>query len=189
MPTEMEIIQHAQKYVDQLSRGFNPLTGEQVAQTDVVREERISKCLAYVSGILGKVIRGETIGKRGKAPFTLTPEQISRFPFSDTPLSATALAREIDRLRSNDEMKPFRYSSITGFLMQEGLLERVESEPGKTKVQPTQKGKEMGIRYEERISTSGGQYMATLYDRNMQEYLLAHMGEMIELNNMQDKRS
>lgn len=50
--TELDIIKHAKGYLDKLAEGVDPLTGAVVSNTDVVKQERISKCLTYVSGVL-----------------------------------------------------------------------------------------------------------------------------------------
>lgn len=57
--TEREILKHAKNYIDSLANGINPLTGEPVNEGDIVNNVRISRCLFYVSGILGKVLSGE----------------------------------------------------------------------------------------------------------------------------------
>ncbi|MBR5437380.1 MAG: hypothetical protein IKV21_00535, partial [Clostridia bacterium] len=54
--TEKDKIKLAKKYIDYLSRGFNPLDESPVRNDDIVRNERISRCLMYVSEILGQVI-------------------------------------------------------------------------------------------------------------------------------------
>ena len=49
MATELEIMAHAKTYLDKLAGGINPLSDEPLPETDVVRQERISRCLSYVS--------------------------------------------------------------------------------------------------------------------------------------------
>lgn len=41
--TELDIIKHAKGYLDKLAEGVDPLTGAVVSDTDVVKQERISK--------------------------------------------------------------------------------------------------------------------------------------------------
>ena len=54
--TEIDILKHAKEYLDKLAEGIDPLTGAVVSDTDVVRQTRISRCLTYVSDVLGRVI-------------------------------------------------------------------------------------------------------------------------------------
>lgn len=54
--TEKELLIHAKNYIDKLANGINPLTGEPVADDDIVNNVRISRCLFYVSSVLKSVI-------------------------------------------------------------------------------------------------------------------------------------
>ena len=75
-------------------------------------------------------------------------------------------------------MKGVSYKSMTTWLMQQGLL--VESEPdikGRTYKMATAKGNEIGISTEQREREDGG-YLATLYKRDAQKYLLDHIEEI-----------
>ena len=60
--TELEIIAHAQIYLEKLAKGINPLTEEEVAENDVVNNVRISRCLFYTADLLKKIVdnRGNT---------------------------------------------------------------------------------------------------------------------------------
>ena len=70
--TELEIMQRAKAYIDQLANGINPIDGTSVADSDVINNVRISRCLFYVSDILKRVIdNGGSISKKkvAKGPF------------------------------------------------------------------------------------------------------------------------
>ena len=43
--TELEIMQRAKAYIDQLANGINPIDGTSVADSDVINNVRISRCL------------------------------------------------------------------------------------------------------------------------------------------------
>ncbi len=53
---EVEKMLHAKKYIDQLANGINPLTGEAVAEDDIVNNVRLSRCFFYVSDLLRSMI-------------------------------------------------------------------------------------------------------------------------------------
>ena len=73
--TQLETMQHAKQYLDQLSNGTDPITQEPLKRDDPLATERLQKCFAYVSGILGQVI-----ANGGKFwPATLAGS--SHFPF------------------------------------------------------------------------------------------------------------
>ena len=52
MPAEIKILERAEMYLRKLSCGVNPLTEETLPEGDVCKQERISKCLAYVADYL-----------------------------------------------------------------------------------------------------------------------------------------
>ena len=52
MPAEIKILERAEMYLRKLSEGVNPLTEEALPETDVCKQERISKCLTYVADYL-----------------------------------------------------------------------------------------------------------------------------------------
>ena len=76
--TEIEIIARAQMYLEKLANGVNPLTNEEVAENDVVNNVRISRCLFYVSGILGQITSTGSFEIK-KSEFTLSPQQLANF--------------------------------------------------------------------------------------------------------------
>lgn len=82
--TELEIMRHAKGYLDKLAEGVDPLTGESAGAGDLVRKERIAKCLRYVSGVLDQLIA------QGGLPAQTDP---SAFP-SERPSPAYASAAE-----------------------------------------------------------------------------------------------
>lgn len=51
--TELEIMQRAKMYLDKMAQGIDPISGQPVPDSDCICQERISKCLTYVSGVLG----------------------------------------------------------------------------------------------------------------------------------------
>ena len=54
--TESEIMQRAKMYLDKMAQGIDPISDKPVPDTECICQERISKCLTYVSGILGNLI-------------------------------------------------------------------------------------------------------------------------------------
>lgn len=79
-------MQRAKAYIDQLANGINPIDGTSVADSDVINNVRISRCLFYVSDILKRVIdNGGSISKKkvAKGPFFLPSEAAKGFRFQN----------------------------------------------------------------------------------------------------------
>lgn len=94
--TELEIIAHAQTYLEKLAQGINPLTGEEVPDTDVINNVRISRCLFYTSDLLKKIVDNKgkfKVEMPDQNPFSLNPEQVARFEYSQQSLSITEIVK------------------------------------------------------------------------------------------------
>ena len=53
--TELEKSRRAKLYIDKLANGINPIDDSPVPEQDVVNQVRVSRCLFFVSQILGQV--------------------------------------------------------------------------------------------------------------------------------------
>ena len=74
--TELEKIEYAKSYIDKLANGINPLTGQPVADSDIVNHVRISRCLTtspifFVKRLKLVVFDLQKIANRKNSPFTL----------------------------------------------------------------------------------------------------------------------
>lgn len=184
--TELEIMQRAKMYMDKLANGINPITDRPVPESDAINNVRLSRCFFYVSDVLRQVI--ENGGVRGKAartaklPFSLTYAQTQAFSCSDDPIPVTAITERINVLRTDETMKKLRYTSITQFLTQSGMLTEIEISSGKKAKRPTEAGRSIGIFTEERVGQNGP-YTVVLYDQSAQQFLMDNIDGIIAINN------
>lgn len=190
MATELEIMMHAKDYLDKLANGINPLTDEVLPETDIVNQVRISRCLFFVSDVLRQVIEKGGLKKTPKAvkvPFVLSAEQLSRFQLFEQPIFISAITERINSLIENEDMRRLSHRSITTFLEREGFLVQYRDSQGKTKREPTDRGIGLGISTEERTSLRGD-YKVVLYDKKAQQFILDHMDQIAEINQMTKKQ-
>lgn len=190
MATELEIMLHAKAYLDKLANGINPLTDEILPETDIVNQVRISRCLFYVSDVLRQVIEKgglKKAPKAGKIPFELSAEQLNRFQLFEQPVFISAITERINSLIENENMRKLSHRSITAFLVREGYLAQYSDPQGKTKREPTDRGLELGISTEDRTSLRGD-YQVVLYDKKAQQFILDHMNQIAEINQMTKKQ-
>ena len=172
--TELDILRHAKMYMDKLANGIDPIMDQAAPEEDIINNVRLSRCFFYVSGVLEKVIEnGGVVGKRPRPtqPFALTYDQIRRYEFPDVSIPITALAQGINALSENEDMKKLKYTSISQFLEQSGMLEVVEQANGRKAKRPTDAGRSIGIYTEERTGQNGP-YTAVLYNRGAQQFIL-----------------
>ena len=184
MATELEIMIHAKTYLDKLANGINPLTDEALPDTDIVNQVRISRCLFFVSDVLRQVIEKGGLKKTPKPPqipFELSEEQIAGFQLFEQPIFISAITERINSLIENENMRKLSHRSITTFLEQEGFLIQYSDFQGKTKREPTDQGKTLGISTEVRTSQRGD-YTVVLYNMNAQQYILDHLSQIAMIN-------
>lgn len=185
--TEQDILKHAKRYLDKLAVGIDPLTGEPVPSDDVVRKERIAKCLTYVSDVLEILIsqgEPETLPahKQQRLPaFAITEEALSRVQVSEKPVTITELGKSINAQIDQECVDKLKTASLLEYLDKHGFLEMRSLPNGRSTRQPTQIGQQLGIGLEEREGAEGP-YTATVYGSKAQRFLLKHMDEIVEIN-------
>ncbi len=184
--TELEMMQRAKMYIDKMANGIDPQTDRPVPDSDCINQVRISRCLFYVSDVLRRVIENGgniTRQKTGKKlPFVLSDEQARTFPFSHTPINVSEITNRINNLIDQTVTAKLKTKSITGFLLQCGLLSQTEDENGRSIKVPTPQGESIGLFSEERFG-QGGPYRVVLYKPDAQQFILDNIDAIIAINN------
>lgn len=172
--TELEKMQRAKMYIDNLANGIDPITGTPVPEADTVNNIRISRCLFYVSDILRQIIDNKGVigkAKTRKLPFFLSAEDVEKFPISDTPISISEITRRLNDLADLNVYKKLKHSDITGWLITIGVLEAKNLPDGKSIKRPTAQGIELGISTEKRTGRNG-EYTGVFYNKAAQQFIL-----------------
>lgn len=176
--TEQEKRNQARQYILDLANGLNPFTGESLPSQEIVNDVRISRCLFYAADILAEkhiVPIDKTVTK---IPFALTNEQLSRFPYSDSSISLSEIARRLNALSDNENMKKIRYKQLANWLLEIDVLYTTTDEEGTTVKWPTSTGKELGISVAKRI-TPYGMRQYVVYNRAAQQFILDNLEAVI----------
>ena len=151
--TELEKIAYAKSFIDKLANGINPLDDTHIPDDDIVNNVRLSRCFFYVSSILQREIEREQRmvpkKKQGRAPFSITPEQLQKFEYSPYPISVSAMGKKINWLVREDieekRMEKFSCRKINYWLCDIGMIEWREWNNGKLKRFPTVEGEAIGL--------------------------------------------
>lgn len=181
--TEVEKIAYARNYIQKLANGIDPLTGKEVPDSDIINNVRISRCLFYVSDVLGQVVENGGIfprkRKEHKRPFQLDHQAREAFRYSQAPIPISEITRRINELIQPEEMTKLSYRHILDWLIEIGLLELVTDASGKMIRKPTRSGEDLGITSEQRVSP-GGPYTVVVYSKAAQEFILDNLDGAIE---------
>ncbi len=190
--TEKEKMILAKKYLDYLSRGFNPLDESPIRNDDIVRNERISRCLMYVSEVLGEVIE-KGMGqdkefsykkpeKVKKEEFYLSEEDRKCFIFSDKPLTSTEIATGLSSIRDEVKYRDLKGVAINEVLFQMGFLCEETGYNGRVSYVPTEEGLSLGIIKEKRLSQYNTVYFINLFTKPAQQFIIDNLDAVIEHN-------
>ena len=184
--TELEIMQHAKNYLDKLAKGIDPLTDKEVPEEEIINNVRISRCLFYVSDILRQVIENggiqvQPVRNSEKAPFALSVEERSRYPFGEWPATVSVIAQRLNAMADLTVMQKLKTTSITAFLTQSGFLFEEEGPNGRKSKRPTKAGWELGITTTQRTGQNG-EYTAVIYYREAQQFILDNLDAVIAIN-------
>ena len=175
------IPEKSKNWVRQLANGINPLNGSALKDDDIVNNVHISRCLFYVADLLGKYsekkIRSDSLRTE---PFAVSFLQLDKYNFVDA-VSISGFVRALENLLP-DNMKNITIRSATTWLVQKGMLRESESDvTGRKYKIATENGNRIGIYSEVREGERGGHYLATLYNRDAQRYLLDHIEEISQV--------
>ena len=181
--TELEKIEYAKIFIDQLADGINPLDNKPLREEDAANNVRLSRCFFYVSDILRQVIENGGVGKKQyvkikKENFEISPERLSMFSFSDKPLTISEITKRLNVLKENEYMKNISHRDFTSWLIYTGFLTEQARVDGKMHKIPTAQGEAIGITVEMRTSQYGTRPV-TVYSREAQGFLIDNLEAVI----------
>lgn len=189
--TELETIQRAKMYIDNLANGINPLNGQHLPEEDIVNNVRITRCLFYVSNVLQQVIQSSGIvGKQTKPkkqPFNLDVADRLKIEISETAIPVSEITKRINSLIDAETMMLLKYQSITGWLLNAGFLTARPDYDGKMKKYPTEAGNRIGIQIEHRIGIRGD-YDVIVYSPQAQQFIVDNLDGIIGLNHQKPQK-
>lgn len=182
MMTDPRKLQYAKMYIESLANGLNPFDGTPIPENEVARDVRLSRCFAYVAGVLGQVekINAKQVreAKTPMKPFTLTPEQKAMYVPPLEPITVSEMVKQLNNLADLMVCEKLKHRQVFSWLCHEGYLESV------TKVTPdgrkstskyaTEKGRALGIIPEYRTGERGS-YTVNLLTQNAQMFLLGQL--------------
>ena len=177
---DIKLVSHAKDYIDDLAKGINPFTKEEIDENDIVNQVKISRCLFFVSEVLEEVIANGGVGTKKKEkllPFDAGTLDLSAFDYSSDPIGITEITRRINALKP-DNMQKLKLSALSEWLIDIGMLELVVA-GGKSKKRPTLQGTQLGIGEVERF-TQNGTFKAIVFDETAQRFILDHLPAVIE---------
>ena len=177
--TELETMQRAKMYLDQLARGIDPITGQEVPEDSVLNHVRLARCFYYVSDVLEKVIQNDGhVGSKpriSRAEFVISPQQVASVILPAQPLRISEFTELLHQAAGGDpEMRKPSTTALTNWLLDKGFLQKVPGADGKSQRVPTPAGNSLGITTETRQGQYG-EYTAVYYNQAAMRFLLDNL--------------
>ena len=167
----------AKDWILKLANGINPLDGSIIPDGDIVHNVHISRCLFYVSELLGTLVKSNMKSKEYENEFYIKPEDLEKV----TIVERTGIANfvhEINKLIPKNT-RPISYGKILNWLIANGYLEEVEVDNFGKRKNPTASGCAVGISAGLREGTNG-QYWAVEYNSNAQRFILSNINAIFK---------
>jgi hypothetical protein len=164
--------------IENIVKGINPITGEQIAESSLLNDARIIRCLYYLVEILqNKKRRSERSSKTKE--FIITPEQKGMLAFPPEKIGIAVFSRCI-----NDVLDPNVSKKVTGIVINKklkklGILSEEKTQDGHTRTIINEKSIEYGFE-SKRKSFNGTEYDQVLINDDGKKYLLENIEMLME---------
>lgn len=167
-------------YVDRIANGFNPVNNRLVENDSVLNNPNVIRCMYFIKDVLKEVQKnGGVIGKKVKVqkdPFDF--QILDKFTYIEDK-SITKLLRQIEEYVENPNMEHINCRKITTWLKENNYIVRDKIEQlGIVGSIVTDKGKNIGM-YNEVKTINDRTYLAVIYDKNAQEFIVRHLKDIL----------
>ena len=183
---EMQKLISVKDCMDKLSNGIDPTSEEVLAKDTVLNNVDLSRNFFFVSDILRQVIEnGGSVAKRAYRnshlpPFKLPADYQSKIEVTSTPAMIRQFTERINSIIDENTMQKLKVATLTGWLVDNGLLCEEVNNDKKRKI-PTKEGEKLGI-YSESRDGYYGNYMAVLYKDTAQKHIINSLDKIVTLS-------
>ena len=128
-------IERAKMYLNLLSNGINPVSGQTISPESGFPDEKIRNCFAFITEILDEYVdltkRVEELEKgidsnkvviTKKLKFAVTEEQCSKIRLSEKPITVMAFMKNINMVIDDNTMVKLSSTRLKKWLMNRGLF-------------------------------------------------------------------
>lgn len=175
---DIDILKHAQTYIEKMANGVNPLTDEEIGPDDLLNQVRISRCLFYVNQKLKELIAaGGTVraSRPQRDAFVYDQGLIDKVEYEEVPISLSQIVAHV--CAAYDDRCRLTYAMVSKLLCDEGIL-MPNPTGGSPKVVATPQAAQYGIWTEDYVDRRGEQRTHTLYDNRGQRFVVALLAKL-----------
>lgn len=194
---KLQVIQRAKSYMDMLSNGIDPISGELVKNDSTFQQERLQKCFSFVSEILDEIIRTNGIvtlpatefshgyeAVKKKSVFSLNQQQRNSIRVTNNPIIPSAFIKNINSVVDSDNMEKLSLTTINKWLLKQGYLteSRVPTVINKNVKTVTPLSTQIGVIEQTVVDPKTGEAKTQLlFSRQAQEFILDNIESILSL--------
>ena len=174
---ELERLIKARDYCMKLANGIDPISEKSIPNDTTLNQLPLARLFFFLTNHLNDEIQNVTSTSRKskqKMPFLITREGLHQIELSLSPIPISEFCKRVFA-KAAPSSKAFNYKWITDWLLKTNLMKLSEYDG---KRYPTESGIAIGIFQEQRM-VQGKEYMATLYNKEAQQFLIDNMDSIL----------
>jgi hypothetical protein len=168
-------IEEAKTVIENIAKGINPVTGEQIEENSFLNDARIVRSFYYLVKILDTANRGSNSSKE----FIITPEQKSMIVFPQRKIGVNEFSRCMNNVLNVNLSKKVTGVEINKKLKQLGILSEENTQNGKMRTIINEKSIDYGFESEKR-SYGGQDYHMVVINDDGKKFLLENIEMLMQ---------
>ena len=160
-----------------LSQGIDPTTNIVFDKDTILNQKQVRSSLIDAYEYLSIFYHSTNINVKTTKliPFYIDEDELLLLSPQPGETTVSKFTYYVNSIISRPEMKPLKATQVTNWLLEQGILEFVVNDQGKSNKVANEKGRKLGIRTEERINSTGVCYSINLYSTKAQSYLIQNL--------------
>jgi hypothetical protein len=164
--------------IENIAKGINPITGEQIAEIGLLNDALIIRCIHYLIELL-QCKKRRSKKSRKKREFIITPEQKGLVAFPPGKIGIAAFSRCINDVLDSNISKKVTGVVINKKLKKLGIMGEEKTQDGHTRTITNNKSIEYGFESKRR-SFNGSEYDQVLINDDGKKFLLDNIEMLMQ---------
>ena len=191
----IELVERAKMYLQLLSNGVHPVTGQSVPRDSAFVDPKVKRCFSFITEILDEYVElkakveqlekekeKNTIVVAKKQVFTITQEQCNCIKLSKEPISVMALMKNINAVIDTETTEKLSSTRLNKWLVNRGLVasEKVKTVISKTVYKPSDNAVRIGITEEAFVDKKSGEVKTQIkLEECAQLFIIENLEEIV----------
>lgn len=189
------LVERAKMYLQLLSNGVHPVTGQSIPQDSAFVDPKVKRCFSFITEVLDEYVElkakvdqlekdrnKNTIVVAKKQVFSITQEQCNNIKLSKEPISVMAFMKNINEVIDVETTEKLSSTRINKWLTNRGLVtsEKVQTVTNKTIYKPSDVAVRIGITEESFVDRKSGEVKTQIkLEERAQLFIIENLEEII----------